>query len=165
MINIYCTILFFGLLWALHLVRQASKGSKSWNGQKSKKWNERQKNSSSKEILPLPPSWFARCPISKSEAKHEGWFGWFVISLSGWNWMIFHSLIYSWQQTLREVRGEKKKEQQPSQKSKNMRLTIIVSLFPILGKQLWPDIWFSFDSQVITLDFLWSIELLHPNAL
>ena len=50
--------------------------------------------------------------------------------------MIFHSLIYSWQQTLREVRGEKKKEQKPSQKSKNMRLTIIVSLFPILGKQL-----------------------------
>ena len=36
-------------------LRQASKGSKSWNGQKSKKWNERQKNSSSKEMSPLPP--------------------------------------------------------------------------------------------------------------
>ena len=43
------------------------------------------------------------------------------------------------------------------QKIKNTRLTIIVSLFPILGKQFWPDIWFSFDSQVITLNF--SIEL------
>ena len=46
------------------------------------------------------------------------------------------------------------------QKIKNTRLTIIVSLFPILGKQFWPDIWFSFDSQVITFNFLWSIELL-----
>ena len=30
--------------------------------------------------------------------------------------MIFHSLIYSWQQTLRKVRGEKKKEQKTNQK-------------------------------------------------